>query len=109
VFASKTGVAKHGIQIRLGQAARLSHAIALHDVFDNGDDRVFGQARCEKEGAAMLGKLLFVDQTPEKASLLMGTVPNSIGKITLCLFSLDVLFLILYSSFLFPSIVFSRT
>lgn len=77
VFPGKSGVSNHRLMMRLGQSARLAHAVAFNDMFYKGNDLVFGKTRIEENGAAMFGKLLLTDQAQEEASLLFVTVPGA--------------------------------
>jgi len=56
MFASETSVTNDGVWINFHQSTGLSHAIAIDDVFADGNDGIFGQSGAEKNGAVVFGK-----------------------------------------------------
>jgi hypothetical protein len=51
-------------------------------MFDEGDDFIFGQSAVEENGAAILGKPLFANQTPEEPCPLIFTIPGADADIS---------------------------
>jgi hypothetical protein len=80
MFASETRIANHRLLSRLGQSACLSHAIALDDMFDNGNDFVVGKSSVKENGPSTLGKRFFALQTVEQACgfrTILGIIPGT--------------------------------
>jgi hypothetical protein len=82
MLACEASIADHRLLSRFGQSAGLSHAVAFNDVLNNGDDLVFGKPSVEENGAAMLGKSLFANQTPEEPCFFILTVPGADADIS---------------------------
>jgi len=70
MFASEPGVTNDGVWINFHQSTSLSHAIAFDDVFDDGNDGIFGQSGAEKNGALVFGKTFFANPALEQAGVI---------------------------------------
>jgi len=66
VFACQLSIAADGIGSHVEESSRLSHSASFVDVFDEGDDFIFGQSCVEKDGSSSFGKSFVAGTAPQQ-------------------------------------------
>ena len=73
VFACPLGIAADGIGGNIEESSCFSHSASFVDVFDEGDDFIFGQSSVEKDGSTPFGESFVAGAAPQQSGV-VGTV-----------------------------------